>query len=176
MQPEKTDKKFRPVGFLQARFLQAVLVVLAALIILPTAWSFFFLLFGGWFKTFGFSLTIAFFRPYQIYLPSFITACLIAFILGLRSASWGSISLKFSLITAVLMAIFFDGAIRIIKLSFPQLLSSVGISNESFPYWTAAWLFAGGLFWIILNLTGLTSRYKEEERARLVDAMKLAPP
>ena len=170
---EKTDKKFRPVGFLQARFLQAILVVLAALVILPTAWSFFFLLLGGWFKTFGFSLTIAFFRPYQIYLPSFITACLIAFILGLRSASWGSISLKFSLITSVLMALFFDGTIRIMKLSFPQLLSSVGISNESFPYWMAAWFFAGGLFWIILNMSGLTRRYKEGERARLVDAMKL---
>lgn len=63
---KNADITVRPVGFLLARFLQAVLVFVAGIIILPTAWSFFFLLFGGWFKTFGFSLTIAFFRPFQI--------------------------------------------------------------------------------------------------------------
>lgn len=171
---KNADITVRPVGFLLARFLQAVLVFVAGIIILPTAWSFFFLLFGGWFKTFGFSLTIAFFRPYQIYLPSFITACLIAFILAARSASWGSISLRFTLITSVLMALLFDGAIRAFKFLFPTLFASVGIQNEAFLYWTIAWIFAGFLFFIILNLSGLTLRYKEMERPRLVDAMKFA--
>lgn len=165
---------FRTVGFLYARFLQAILVIAAAIIILPTAWSFFFLLFGGWFKTFGFSLTIAFFRPYQIYLPSFITATLIAFILGLRSASWGSISFRFGLLTTITIALVFDGAVRVAKALFPVFLANVGIANEAFFYWMVAWLFAGALFWIILNVTGLTRRYKEKERPRLIDAMKLA--
>lgn len=171
---EKADINFGKIGFFQARFLQAVLVIVAAVIILPTAWSFFFLLFGGWFKTFGFSLTVAFFRPYQIYLPSFITALLIAFVLGLRSASWGSISLRFSLVTSIFMALLFDGSVRIGKILFPAFLAKIGVTNESFFYWVLAWLFAGALFWVILNASGLTRRYKETERQRLLDAMKFA--
>lgn len=171
---KKADIKFHSVGFLQARILQSLLVAVAAIIILPTAWSFFFLLFGGWFKTFGFSLTVAFFRPYQIYLPSFMTACMIAVILALRSASWGSISLRFSLITSIIMALVFDGSIRAMKTFFPELLANVGISNESFFYWVIAWFFAGVVFWLILNSSGLNRRYKEMERPRLVDAVKLA--
>ena len=171
--PEKADIKFGRIGFFYARCLQAVLVIIAAVVILPTAWSFFFLLFGGWFKTFGFSLTIAFFRPYQIYLPSFVTASLIAIVLGLRSASWGIISFRFSLVTSAIMAVLFDGSVRLAKILVPAFLAKIGIANEAFFYWVLAWVFAGALFWVILNASGLTRRYKETERQRLLDAMKL---
>lgn len=171
---QPADTTFRSVSFLAARIVQALLVIASAIAILPIAWSFFFLLSGGWFKTFGFSLTIAFFRPYQIYLPSFITACLIALALGLRSASWGSISFRFALISTIIMAFLFDVFVRAGKLLFPQKLESVGIDNESFFYWLIAWFCAGALFWFLLNISGLTRRYKEQERQRLIDAAKLA--
>lgn len=168
------DTAFRSVSFLEARLVQALLVIISAIVILPVAWSFFFLLFGGWFKTLGFSLTIAFFRPYQIYLPTFITASLTALVLGVRSATWGSISFRFALISAVIIALLFDVSVRVVKLLFPQQLGKLGIDNESFFYWLVAWLCAGALFWFILNISGLTRRYKEQERARLIDAAKLA--
>ncbi|WP_297322130.1 hypothetical protein [uncultured Bartonella sp.] len=169
-----SDTSLRPVSFLKARIVQAILVMASAVIILPVAWSFFFLLLAGWFKTFGFSLTIAFFRPYQIYLPSFITACLMALVLGMRSASWGSISLRFTAISSIVMAAVFDICVRATKFLGPQYLENIGIDNESFFYWLSAWFCAGALFWLILNLSGLTDRYKEQERARLIDAAKLA--
>lgn len=168
------DTNSHTIGFLQARLLQGFLVAIAAIIILPSCWSFFFLAFGGWFKTLGFSLSIAFFRPYQIYLPSFITACVIAVVIGMRSVGWGSISLRYTVIATTLVSIIFDIVLRGIKFVWPQQVANLGIENENFFYWTSAWLAAGLLFWLILNLSGLTKRYKISERARLNDAAKFA--
>ncbi|MHC5306306.1 hypothetical protein [Bartonella sp. LJL80] len=160
-------------SFWKARLLQAILVGISGMVVLPSLWAFFFLTFGGWFQTLGFSLATAFFKPYQIYPPSFLTACVIVVLTALRSASWGSVSLRFCLIASLVAAIGFDAGLRILISIWPQKMADLGLANEAFFYWVGAWFFAGGLYWCVLALSGLSKRYKADERVRLSDAAKV---
>lgn len=168
------DTNIAQSGFWKTRFLQALLVAAAAVIMLPSCWSFFFLAYGGWLKTLGFSLSIAFFRPYQIYPPSFVTACFLAIIIALRSMSWGSVSLRYTLIAAFVVSLLIDLLLRVTTHFWPEEMAKLGLANEAVVYWVAAWVSASLVFWVILNLSGLTRRYKISERPRLYDAAKLA--
>ena len=47
------DTAFRSVSFLEARLVQALLVIISAIVILPVAWSFFFHKISGGWKTKG---------------------------------------------------------------------------------------------------------------------------
>ncbi|EJF91147.1 hypothetical protein [Bartonella tamiae] len=160
--------------FWQTRLLQALLIFLAALIILPTFWSFFFLLIGGWFHTFGLSLVTTFFNPYEIYLPSFITSILIGLGFAFRSASWGRLSFVFCFITTGVCALIIDGALRLINHFNTDELTTMSLSHEKLFPWIFAWVCAGSVLWAFLTFIGLTRRYRVDERIRLNDGAKVA--
>lgn len=160
-------KRVTDICFWKARIFQFSLVFIAGILLLQPVWAFVYLVTAGILFDLVTTVKGVFSIVMTVYPKEVVTATLIAFVTALRSATWGSVSLVFTVVVTALLAAVMEGATRAIATLYPDILAEAGFGRESFWLWVLAWLVAAGVFYAALVFCGLNRRYHVDERENL---------
>ncbi|AQS40796.1 MAG: Hypothetical protein BHV28_00700 [Candidatus Tokpelaia hoelldobleri] len=155
------------ISFWKARVFQFSLVFIGGILLLQPVWAFVYLVTAGVLFDLVATVKGVFSIIITVYPKEVVTATLIAFVMALRSATWGSISLVFTIGTTAFLAAVMEAGTRVIAAFYPDTLIEAGFGRESFWLWLLAWLVAACVFYAALAFCGLNRRYHVDERENL---------
>jgi len=155
------------ISFWKARIFQFSLVFIGGILLLQPVWAFVYLVIAGVLFDLVSTVKGVISVVVTVYPKEVVTATLIAFVMALRSATWGSVTLFFMIGTTALLAALTEGGSRAITALYPDTLIGTGFGQESFWLWLLSWLVAACVFYAALIFCGLNRRYHVDERENL---------
>lgn len=160
--------------FWYARFVQAFFIFMGCFVFMPPLWAIIYLNLSGGFSHFEISFAQIITLSLIPYPKSLLTALFIGLIVALRSATWGSISLFFTILTSFIIAFIVMLVTEFLQFMWPQFINDSGFGAEFIFAWFLAWMAAGALYYWLLVFSGFYERYQANQRKNLISAFWVA--